>query len=134
MLLIATIFTFAVCVAAIFIDWGEAKRLNLHVHGGCHMAKIGDSFRATIAPTNAAGAPAPVSAVEFLTVGGSYNVVHVIGELTAVYTAVLPGSGNRVSVTATAKSGSTLADFADLPDVEEDAEEATKLNLSVVPA
>lgn len=128
---ILTIIVFAACVAVIWIDWEEATDLNLRLGGCMADVKLGDKFRATIAPTNDLGLPAAVTGVEYGIVGVSYTIEQMGDE--AIYTAVALGSGNKVQVAATAKSGSGLLDEVDLPDVTVDPEEATKLNLKVEP-
>lgn len=123
----------------------EAVRLNLRIdceHCGeaqyCEafkgylMAKIGDSFTARIAPTNAAGNPAQVFEVRYSEAGDCYDFTVAPDGLTAVFTAVAAGAGNSVSVTAITKGGATLSESLELPDVETPAdEEAVALNLSL---
>lgn len=97
------------------------------------MAKIGDSFTATIHPTNAAGAPAPVFNVVWSEVGDSYDISVAPDGLTAILTAKASGNANAVEVSATTKSGATLTATVNLADVEAPPvdEEAVALNLSV---
>lgn len=100
----------------------------------CSMAKIGDKFVASIAPTNAAGKPAPVTGVFFEELSDLYDVESVSADgLSATFVAVKSGSGATVTVTAKSKSGATLTDAKALPDVDEPPvdEEATALNLTV---
>ncbi len=138
---------------AYLLDWyyrlrgQEAVRLNLRVlrrhrigHGfiwipseGNRMAKIGDTFTATIAPTNAAGAPAPVFDSVFTEDSEAYDVVSIAADgLSAVLVAVAAGTGLSVFVSATTKSGKSLTDTKPLPDVVVPVDdEAVALNLSV---
>lgn len=97
------------------------------------MAKIGDSFTAKIAPTNAAGAPAPVFSVVWFESGDSYDISASPDGLTAVLTAKASGAANSVTVQATTKSGATLTATVNLADVEAPPvdEEAVALNLTV---
>lgn len=120
----------------------EATSLNLTIEPASlsalclwegDMAKIGDKFLARIAPTNDAGGPAPVFDAEYILLGGSYTVVAAADGLSAVLTAGFPGSGNRLEVAARTKGGSSLLDSEPLPDVEADAEEASRLNLTIEP-
>lgn len=99
------------------------------------MANIGDRFKASIAPVNAAGNPAPVTLVWFEELTDQYEIVE-FGPDFVIFEAVKPGSGAVVTVTAQTKSGQTLAETKSLPDVEAPPvdEEAVALNLSVVPA
>ena len=126
----------------------EAVRLNLtlcggrptfwqplrtwHALQGTNMAKIGDTFLAKIAPTNAAGNPAPVFGATYTEGGDSYDITPAPDGLSAVLVARVAGTGNQVNVTATTKSGGSISETIDLPDVEPNVdEEATKLNLTV---
>jgi hypothetical protein len=122
----------------------EATRLNLrvggiwyaflmwvHEHEGSVMAKIGDTFTARIAPTNAAGQPAPVFDVVFTEVGDSYTFT-VLPDGSAVLVADAAGTGNSVEVEATTASGKVLRESVALPDVEANVDnEAVALNLTV---
>ena len=127
----------------------EAVRLNLRVgmdleHNragawyafyfkGKFMAKIGDTFTASIAPTNAKGDPAPVFEVSFSEDSECYDVVSVAADgLSAVLVAVAAGTGLSVFVRATTKGGAVLTDTKPLPDVVVPVDdEAVALNLSV---
>ena len=126
----------------------EAVRLNLTYRArrlvvgprtyrpdrGIFMARIGDKFVASIAPTNAAGKPAPVTDAFFEELSDLYDVESVSADgLSATFVAVKSGSGATVTVTAKSKSGATLTDAKALPDVDEPApdDEATALNLTV---
>lgn len=128
----------------------EAVRLNLHICGqetlspcgrwtlvtiyGDHtMAKIGDVIVARIAPTNAAGAPAPVFNAEWSEAGDSYDFTVSPDGLSATFVAKVAGTLNFVQVTATTKSGASLFAEAALPDVEAAPvdEEAVSLGLTV---
>ncbi len=129
MLLALTFFVFICCVAVCLIDWGEAKQLNLTICGGS-MAKINDTFTATIAPTNVAGAPANVTDILW-TAGAGYDLVVAADGMSATVTAIKTGVGNSISVSARAKSGTNLSETVALPDVEADPEEAVKLNLAL---
>lgn len=96
-----------------------------------YMAKIGDTFIATIAPTTAGGLPAPVTGVVW-TVTASYTILSVSEDtLSAVVQAKVAGTGDKVSVKANAKSGAELTAEAVLPDVDAADEEAVALNLKV---
>lgn len=96
------------------------------------MAKIGDSFTARIAPTNAAGGPAPVFNVIYSESGDSYDISVAPDGLTAVLVAKSAGTDNVVHVEATTKGGALLFATAALPDVEAAVdEEAVKLNLTI---
>ena len=98
------------------------------------MAKIGDKFTATIAPTNAAGKPAPVTEIFFDELSDLYDFVDRGKDgLSATFVAVKSGTGATVTVTAKSKSGATLTDAKPLPDVAEPPadEEAVALNLTV---
>jgi hypothetical protein len=96
------------------------------------MAKIGDTFLAKIAPTNAAGNPAPVFGATYTEGGDSYDITPAPDGLSAVLVARAAGTGNFVDVNATTKSGNSIFESLALPDVEPNVdEEATKLNLSV---
>lgn len=107
--------------------WRGARPFYFWRHG---MAKIGDTFTATIKPTNAAGEGAPVTAVVFASDSAAYDVKSVSPDgLSAVFVAVAAGSAN-VTVTATSKAGVTLTDKAALPGVIVD-DEAVALNLVV---
>jgi len=104
---------------------------------GVRMAKIGDKFVARIAPTNAAGKPAPVTDVLFAELSDRYDEVAVSDDVYSVtFEAVVSGSGATVTVSGTSKSGAVLTAAAALPDVEAPPadEEAVALNLTVVPA
>jgi hypothetical protein len=95
------------------------------------MAKIGDTFIGTIAPTTAGGLAAPVTGVKWSVTDG-YVVLSVAESgLSAVLQAKVGGTGNKVTVTATAKSGAVLTAEAVLADVEAADEEAVALNLTV---
>ena len=99
---------------------------------GDDMAKIGDTFLAKIAPTNAAGNPAPVFGAFYSEQGDSYDIVTSPDGLSAVFVASAAGTGNEVTVEATTKSGQRLVEVVVLPDVEPNVdEEAVKLNLTV---
>ena len=97
------------------------------------MAKIGDTFVAKIAPTNAAGNPAPVFRAVYEERGDSYDVTVAPDGLSAVLVARNAGTGNQISVFATTKGGVLMVpEFLDLPDVEPNVDnEAVKLNLTV---
>jgi hypothetical protein len=97
------------------------------------MAKIGESFTARIAPTNVAGAPAPVFSVEWFEDGDAFNVSPSPDGLSAVFTAVAASVGNVANVRATTKGGATLSASVALPDVEAPPvdEEAVALNLTL---
>ena len=95
------------------------------------MAKIGDSFTATIKPTTASGKDAPVTDVVWTATG--YDV-HVSADfLTAICVARDSGTGFSVSVSAKSKAGVALSDSKPLADVEAPPvdDEATALNLAV---
>jgi hypothetical protein len=110
----------------------EAVRLNLYIERATYMAKIGDTFLAKIAPTNAAGNPAPVFGATYTEGGDSYDITPAPDGLSAVLVARAAGTGNFVDVNATTKSGNSIFESLALPDVEPNVdEEATKLNLSV---
>ena len=120
----------------------EAVRLNLRLYRPGYdlprptwsltMARIGDTFVARIAPTNAAGAPAPVFGATYDEAGDSYDITAAPDGLSAVLVARQAGTGNSVQVFATTKSGATITEFLDLPDVEPNVDdEATKLNLTL---
>ena len=119
------------------IDWREWARRDpveyLRFLKRRHMAKIGDSFTAKIAPTNAAGAPAPVFNVMWLETGDSYDISVAPDGLTAILTAKASGAANSVTVQATTRSGATLTATVNLADVEAPPvdEEAVALNLTV---
>lgn len=115
-------------------DWVRFGPRRADIFRRYGMAKIGDKFTATIAPTNAAGKPAPVTDVFFEELSDLYDVESVSADgLSATFVAVKSGSGATVTVTAKSKSGATLTDAKALPDVDEPApdEEATALNLTV---
>ena len=122
----------------------EAVRLNLSIDThwlteawlagwiGEPMAKIGDSFTARIAPTNASGNPAPVFNVVYGEEGDSYDVSVAPDGLFATFTARAAGFGNVAYVVATTKGGAELCESVSLPDVEVAVdEEAVALNLSI---
>ncbi len=98
-----------------------------------NMAKINDTFTATIKPTNAAGKPAPVTDSQFFEDSESYDVVSVAADgLSAVLVARAAGTGLSVRVTALSKAGVSLTETKPLPDVEVPTdEEAVALNLTV---
>lgn len=129
-LIITILFGFALIYSA--LNDGEAIELNLLIEGSC-MANLGTQFRASIAPTNLAGNPAPVFDVTWAALGASYQVAVSEDGLSAIYTAAFPGAGNAVEVSARTKGGSGLAESFALPYVEDD-QEAAALNLTVVPA
>jgi len=124
----------------------DAERLNLQVlkwvpfadgthwlcfHREKHMAKIGDTFTARIAPTNAAGQPAPVSDVAYVASGG-YAVTPAPDGLSAVLVANAGGSGFTLTAIATTAHGASLSETVALPDVEVAVDdEAVALNLTV---
>jgi hypothetical protein len=97
------------------------------------MAKIGDSFTARIAPTNATGDPAPVFNVVWAENGDAFNVSAAPDGLSAVFTAIAAGASNEAFVIATSKGGATLEASVALPDVEAPPvdEEAVALNLTI---
>lgn len=109
--------------------WSEALRLNLTLE--TNMAVLGSTVVARIAPTNAAGAPAPVFTIEWFEDGDSYSLVPAPDGLSVTFVADAAGTGNRVTVTATTKGGSVLSASLDLPDVDAPVdEEAVALNLT----
>src|SRR5436190_11490228 len=111
LLFLLTAIVITIVVLVIYVDWDEAERLNLDVEicgwvtlpgridnpalQGGFMAKIGDKFKASIAPTNIAGAPAPVTDVEFSVTAG-YTIEFTPGDLFATLTASVPGGTNSV--------------------------------------
>jgi hypothetical protein len=96
------------------------------------MAKIGDSFTGRIAPTNAAGAPAPVFSQVYFEDGDSYDVSIAPDGMSAVFTANSAGTGNVAKVQAVTKGGALLTESVALPDVESSVdEEAVALNFTV---
>src|SRR6185312_9950480 len=97
------------------LTWSPAVALNLRLHRHRHMAQIGDKFVATIAPTDAGGNPAPVTGVVWGTAGGAYDVQGVGNS--ATIRADFAGTGQTLTVTATASDGTSLTQTADLPDV-----------------
>jgi hypothetical protein len=111
----------------------EALFLNLTIKGP-HMAKIGDTVTATIAPTNAAGSFAPVFEIQFSEDSEGWDVASVATDgLSAVLVAVAAGVGGSVTVSAVSKGGVSLSETVALADVDAPPvdEEAVKLNLSV---
>jgi hypothetical protein len=97
------------------------------------MAQVGDKFVATIAPTDAGGNPAPVTNVNWSTAGGGYDVAGVGNS--ATLRADFPGTGNTLTVTATASDGSSLTQTVPLKDIAAPVVPvAVNLNLTVVPA
>lgn len=126
------------CAAIGLIAWllhaadhfrGDAVRLNLTVETS--MAKLGDTFTARIAPTNAAGQPADVFNVDYIPLNG-YSVAQAPDGLSAVLTAVAAGTGFVLTCTATTKHGARLTETVALPDVEADVDdEAVALGLTV---
>jgi hypothetical protein len=125
------------------ILWGlrkEAVRLNLWVYEtgwpenciGGDMAKIGDSFTARIAPTNAAGAPAPVFNVDYFEEGDSYDFSVAPDGLSVVFVARNVGVANLARVEARTNGGNVLTETVSLPDVEANVDlEAVALNFTV---
>jgi hypothetical protein len=128
----------------------RAKRLNLellynwpqqggsllwpveYLFGDGHMAKIGDTFTARIAPTNAAGQSAPVFNVAWTELGDSYDITPAPDGLSATLIARAAGTLNQVEVSALTNGANTLTESVDLPDVEADVDlEALALNLTV---
>lgn len=129
----------------------EAVRLNFTVHAnvwtpgrGFHeaepdeifhgdvMAKIGDTFTGRIAPTNAAGAPAPVFDAVYMEDGDSYDFTVAPDGLSVTFVARAAGTGNLARVSALTKGGATLSEIQALPDVESPVdEEAVALNFTV---
>lgn len=107
----------------------EAVELNLFVRG-FKMAKIGDTFVVSIAPTTAAGNPATVTDVVYSVDPAVYDIVVGPDFLSAVVTAKGPGS-STVRVTAKSLGGVDLADEKPLADVEAPDLEAVALNLTV---
>jgi len=101
---------------------------------GIHMAKIGDKVLTAIAPTNAAGGKAPVTAADFAELSDLYDFVSWSEDgLSATFVAVKSGTGATVTVQALSKAGLVLTDAKPLPDVDEPPvdEEAVALNLTV---
>lgn len=99
-----------------------------------NMAKIGDRFTATISPTNAAGAAAPVTDISFVELTDQYDIESITGNV-AVFVAVKAGPESTVAVTALSKAGVTLSASGTLPAVDVPVdEEAVALNLTVVAA
>jgi hypothetical protein len=112
-----------------WLDRNEAVRLNLQ---RMDMAKIGQSFQYKIAPTNAAGAPAPVSDILWGEDGDSYDLSVAPDGLTVTVVANSAGLGNVLFVSATTKGGLELRESITLEDVESPVdEEAVALNLSI---
>ncbi len=129
MLLLIVLLALAILWILASID-DEAVALHLTIEG-C-MAKIGDSITARIAPTNLAGAAAPVFDVQWDDPGDAYDVSVSPDGLTATVVAKAAGSGVAV-VSAKTKSGTNLVDSKPLPDVDAAPvdEEAVALNLTV---
>lgn len=109
------------------------RRIRLHLTIEAPMTiNVGQTATANIKPTDASGNPAPVTNVVYdVTPAGAYTIVPAADGLSAVYTAVVAGTGNQATVTATASDGSSLKDAAALPDVVVPVPVATALNLSV---
>jgi hypothetical protein len=102
------------------------------IPGAIRMAKIGDTFTARIAPTNAAGQPAPVSDVSFVEVGDGYTITLLPDGVSAILVADFASTGNSVEVTAFTASGKAITESVALPDVEANVDnEAVALNLTV---
>jgi hypothetical protein len=96
------------------------------------LAKIGDTFTARIAPTNAAGQSAPVFNVAWTELGDSYDITPAPDGLSATLIARAAGTLNQVEVSALTNGANTLTESVDLPDVEADVDlEALALNLTV---
>jgi hypothetical protein len=118
------------------ILWGlrkEAVRLNFTLSGACMAKKIGDTVTGRIAPTNAAGAPAPVFSAVYVEEGDSYDVSIAPDGLSAVFTANSVGTGNVATVVAITKGGLELRESLALDDVESPVdEEAVALNFRFV--
>lgn len=115
------------------LTWSPAVELNLRLHRHRHMAQIGDKFVATIAPTDASGNPAPVTNVNWSTAGGGYDVAGVGNS--ATLRADNAGTGNTLTVTATASDGTSLTQTVPLDDVAAPVVPvAVALNLTVAPA
>lgn len=113
----------------------EASRLNVCVHRRHAMAKIGDTLNVTIAPTTAAGQPAPVFGVVYDPDSAGfdgYDVTPSPDGLSAVLVAKASGTGFKLTVSATTKSGAPLSETVDLPDIDAPVdEEAVALNITV---
>lgn len=128
----------------------EAERLNLTVTGtkvlpgvpgwtedwlvttflGDSMAKINDTLTAKIAPTNAAGASAPVFDVAYFATG--YTITPAPDGLSAVLVATSAGTGFKLTAVAHSAHGASLSQTVDLPDVDVAVDdEAVALNLTV---
>jgi len=133
----------ALLVAFVILQWwasglfcglDEAVRLNLTVEGPC-MAKIGDTFVATIRPETAAGLPAQVFDIVYEQ-DSDYDITVAPDGLSAVLVAKTAGAGNTLTVLGVTKGGASLVETVDLPDVDSPPvdEEAVKLNLTVTPA
>ena len=131
-LFLLTLLVAAICWFVIAVDWYEAKRLNFTLEG-CPMAKkIGETVTGRIAPTNAAGAPAPVFDVVYSEVGDSYDFTPAPDGLSVTFVAKAVGTGNVAHVSATTKGGALLTASIDLPDVEANVdEEAVNLNFTL---
>lgn len=108
----------------------KATKLNLTIEGTA-MLNIGQTATAHIAPT-AAGVPAPVTSVVYdVTPAGAYTIVQAADGLSAVYTAVVPGTGIMATVSAINAAGSSLTDTAALPDIAVAVPVADALNLTI---
>lgn len=106
----------------------EAAALNLEID----MAQLGQTLVARIAPTNAAGAPAPVFDIVWEEEGDSYSIVPAPDGLSATIVADAAGAGNVVVVHAVTRGGAILRETLALPDVDSPVdEEAVALNLSL---
>jgi hypothetical protein len=111
---------------------GSRTRYYVLLQGKQPMAKIGDTFTARIAPTNAAGQPAPVSDVSFVEVGDGYTITLLPDGVSAILVADFASTGNSVEVTAFTASGKAITESVALPDVEANVDnEAVALNLTV---
>lgn len=111
----------------------QAVLLNLKIKGNVMSLNPGMTATAKIAPTDATGAPAPVTAVVYdVSPTGAYTIVPAADGLTAVYTAGAAAvTGPVATVKATSAGGVVLSDHAALPDIVLVTPEATALNLTV---
>lgn len=128
--LLVILICFAAALAwATYPIWDrEAVALNLEID----MAALGQTFVARIAPTNAAGASAPVSDIVWDEVGDGYSVVPAPDGMSATLVADQAATGNSVRVTAVTKGGAELFAELALPDVVAPPdEEAVALNLTL---
>jgi hypothetical protein len=131
-LLFAAAALIAWCLCAIQEFERDAELLHLCIKGP-DMAKIGDTFTATIAPTTADGSPAVVNTVVYAFNPEVYDVQVSDDSLSAVFTAKAGGK-SQLRVTARSLGGVDLADEKALPDVEAAPVpdlEAAALNLTI---